>query len=155
MLVKEHFGDPMIEQRKLFEGDAVCLLNAQGIISVSGIDRLSWLHSLLSQNLKNLSAGDSAEALLLDPQGRIEQVIKIIDDGETSWLMVDEPNTQALLAWLEKMVFRMKVEITNSSKEFATVGAVNPQESIAAIDCDSVKAVPITTSGITAKSGDL
>ena len=89
MLVKEHFGDPMIEQRKLFEGDAVCLLNAQGIISVSGIDRLSWLHSLLSQNLKNLSAGDSAEALLLDTQGRIEQVIKIIDDGETSWLMVD------------------------------------------------------------------
>jgi tRNA-modifying protein YgfZ len=134
LLVKEHFGDPMIEQRKLFEGDAVCLLNAQGIISVSGIDRLSWLHSLLSQNLKNLSAGDSAEALLLDPQGRIEQVIKIIDDGETSWLMVDEPNTQALLDWLEKMVFRMKVEITNRSKEFATVGAVNPQESIAAIE---------------------
>ena len=133
MLVKEHFGDPMIEQRKLFEGDAVCLLNAQGIISVSGIDRLSWLHSLLSQNLKNLSAGDSAEALLLDPQGRIEQVIKIIDDGETSWLMVDEPNTQALLAWLEKMVFRMKVEISNQSKAFATVGAVKHQVDLASV----------------------
>lgn len=114
----------MIEQRKLAEGDAVCLLNAQGVISVRGVDRLSWLHSLLSQNLKNLSAGESAEALLLDPQGRIEQVIKIIDDGETSWLMVDEPNTESLQAWLEKMVFRMKVEIANRSKEFATVGAV-------------------------------
>jgi folate-binding protein YgfZ len=134
LLVKEHFGDPMIEQRKLSEGDAVCLLNAQGIISVKGVDRLTWLHSLLSQNLKNLSAGDSAEALLLDPQGRIEQVIKIIDDGQTSWLMVDEPNTQDLLDWLEKMVFRMKVEIANVSAEFATVGAVHPQESFAAIE---------------------
>lgn len=133
MLVKEHFGDPMIEQRKLAEGDAVCLLETQGIISVKGVDRLSWLHSLLSQNLKSLSPGESAEALLLDPQGRIEQVIKIIDDGETSWLMVDEPNTQSLLAWLEKMVFRMKVEISDRSKDFATVGAISFQTELAAV----------------------
>jgi tRNA-modifying protein YgfZ len=123
----------MIEQRKLAEGEAVCLLNAQGIIAVSGVDRLSWLHSLLSQNIKNLSAGDSAEALLLDPQGRIEQVIKIIDDGDTSWLIVDKQKTQELLDWLQKMVFRMKVEITNRSEEYATVGAVNQQLDLASV----------------------
>jgi len=123
LLVKAHFGDPMIEQRKLSEGDALCLLDPQGIIAVSGIDRLTWLHSLLSQNLKNLVPGESAEALLLDPQGRIEQVIKLIDDGETTWLMVDKSNTEALLAWLQEMVFRMKVEIIDRSAQFATVGA--------------------------------
>ena len=123
MLTKAHFGDPMIEQRKLSEGEAVCLLDPQGVIAVSGEDRLSWLHSLLSQNLKNLAPGESAEALLLDPQGRIEQVIKVINDGETTWLMVDHSHTEALLAWLQKMVFRMKVEITDWSKQFATVGA--------------------------------
>ena len=113
----------MIEQRKLSEGDALCLLDTQGVIAVSGIDRLTWLHSLLSQNLKNLVPGESAEALLLDPQGRIEQVIKVIDDGETTWLMVDKSHTEALLTWLRKMVFRMKVEITDRSADFATVGA--------------------------------
>lgn len=123
----------MIEQRKLAEGDAVCLLNNQGIIAVSGDDRLGWLHSLLSQNLKNLAAGDSAEALLLDPQGRIEQVIKVIDDGETSWLIVDEPKTKSLLEWLEKMVFRMKVKITDCSKDFATIGAVAQQIGLASV----------------------
>jgi folate-binding protein YgfZ len=112
----------MIEQRKLSEGDALCLLDTQGVIAVSGIDRLTWLHSLLSQNLKNLVPGESAEALLLDPQGRIEQVIKVIDDGETTWLMVDKSHTEALLTWLQKMVFRMKVEITDRSAQFATVG---------------------------------
>lgn len=130
MLVKTHFGDPMIEQRKLSEGDALCLLDTQGVIAVSGIDRLSWLHSLLSQNLKNLVPGESAEALLLDPQGRIEQVIKIIDDGETSWLMVDYSHTEALLSWLQKMVFRMKVEITDRSAQFATVGATKTSPEI-------------------------
>ena len=129
MLVKEHYGDPMIEQRKLSEGQALCLLDTQGVISVRGIDRLTWLHSLLSQNIKNLAPGASAEALLLDPQGRIEQVIKLIDDGETTWLMVDHAHTGALLAWLQKMVFRMKVEITDRSADFATVGAttLNPE----------------------------
>ncbi|MTA95679.1 MAG: folate-binding protein, partial [Actinobacteria bacterium] len=61
----------MIEQRSLYEGNSVCLMDAAGIISVAGVDRLNWLHSLLSQNLKNLTPGESAEALLLDPQGHI------------------------------------------------------------------------------------
>jgi folate-binding protein YgfZ len=126
----------MIEQRKLSEGDALCLLDTQGVIAVSGIDRLSWLHSLLSQNLKNLSAGESAEALLLDPQGRIEQVIKVIDDGETTWLMVDKSHTEALLTWLQKMVFRMKVEITDRSAQFATVGATTASPEISFLSND-------------------
>jgi folate-binding protein YgfZ len=129
--VKEHYGDPMIEQRKLSEGQALCLLDTQGVIAVSGVDRLSWLHSLLSQNLKNLAPGGSAEALLLDPQGRIEQVIKVIDDGLTTWLMVDSKNTEALLSWLQKMVFRMKVEIVNRSAGFATLGATAAQSELA------------------------
>jgi folate-binding protein YgfZ len=117
----------MIEQRSLYEGNSVCLMDPAGIISVAGVDRLNWLHSLLSQNLKNLTPGESAEALLLDPQGHIEQQIKIIDDGETSWLLVNQDNTQSLFDWLTKMVFRMKVEIQNQSNEFVVVGSVKPR----------------------------
>jgi folate-binding protein YgfZ len=61
--------------------------------------------------------------LLLDPQGHIEQQIKVIDDGETTWLMVNKDNTQPLLDWLSKMVFRMKVELTDRSADFGLVGA--------------------------------
>jgi folate-binding Fe-S cluster repair protein YgfZ len=94
----------MIEQRSLSESKSVCIMDSVGVISVSGLDRLTWLHSLLSQNLKNLKPGESAEALLLDPQGHIEQQIKIIDDGETTWLIVNQENTTPLLDWLTKMV---------------------------------------------------
>jgi folate-binding protein YgfZ len=121
----------MIEQRSLYEGNSVCLMDPAGIISVAGVDRLNWLHSLLSQNIKNLTPGESVEALLLDPQGHIEQQIKIIDDGETSWLMVNQDNTQSLFDWLTKMVFRMKVEIQNRSSEFVVVGSVKPRPELA------------------------
>jgi folate-binding protein YgfZ len=129
--VKKHYGNPMIEQRSLFAGDSVCLMDPAGIICVSGVDRLTWLHSLLSQNLKNLKPGESAEALLLDPQGHIEQLIRIIDDGETTWLMVNQENTEALLGWLTKMVFRMKVKLSDRSADFVLVGASQPKPELA------------------------
>lgn len=124
MQVSKHFGNPMIEQRSLSEGASVCLMDPVGLLCVSGVDRLTWLHSLLSQDLKNLGAGESAEALLLDPQGHIEQLVKIIEDGENTWLIVNQENTQSLLDWLTNMVFRMKVEIRNLSDSFVAVGAV-------------------------------
>jgi folate-binding protein YgfZ len=120
----EHFGNPNIEQRNLAEGKAAVNLGARGIITVSGEDRLVWLHSLLSQNLKNLLPGVSAEALLLDPQGHIEQVIHFLDDGETSWLVVEESGREPLLAWLNKMIFRMKVSVADRSADFAVIGRI-------------------------------
>lgn len=124
MSTAEHFGNPLIEQRNLAEGKAVVDLGPRGIITVAGVDRLDWLHSLLSQNLKNLKPGQSAEALLLDPQGHIEQVIHFIDDGEASWLIVEAEQKEALLAWLGKMVFRMRVAVADRSDEFAVVGHI-------------------------------
>ena len=121
---KEHFGNPTIEQRNLAAGTAAVDLGARGIITVTGPDRLEWLHSLLSQNLKNLLPGISAEALLLDPQGHIEHVIHFLDDGESSWLVVEAEGREGFLAWLNKMIFRMKVEVADRSADFAVVGHI-------------------------------
>ncbi len=117
-----HFSNPLIEQRLLAEGKAAVFLGPRGIITVAGEDRLAWLHSLLSQNLKSLQPGQSAEALLLDPNGHIEQVIHFLDDGETSWLIVEASSREPLLAWLNKMVFRMKVQVSDRSEDFAVIG---------------------------------
>ena len=122
--VKEHFGNPTIEQRNLAAGTAAVDLGARGIITVTGPDRLEWLHSLLSQNLKNLLPGISAEALLLDPQGHIEHVIHFLDDGESSWLVVEAEGRESFLAWLNKMIFRMKVEVADRSSDFSVIGQI-------------------------------
>ncbi|MEN9752984.1 MAG: hypothetical protein RL670_675, partial [Actinomycetota bacterium] len=116
------FGNPLIEQRQLAEGLAAVNLGPRGVISVSGADRLDWLHSLLSQNIKNITAGQSVEALLLDPQGHIEQVIHLIDDGQTAWLTVEAEGRESFVAWLNRMVFRMKVEVVDRSDDFTVIG---------------------------------
>lgn len=116
-----HFGAPLAEQRELAHGDAIVGLGHRGIVTVSGEDRLSWLHSMTSQRLLGLRPGESVETLLLDPQGRIERAIRLVDDGERSWLLVDEGSAEPLAAYLNRMRFAMRVEVADASDRYAAV----------------------------------
>lgn len=130
-MTNEHFGNPLIEQRKLIEGKAAVRFTEFGLLKVSGEDAKSWLHSLLSQNLQSLQDGESTEALLLDPQGHIEQQIKIIYFETAMWLMVPEDKKAALQTWLSKMVFRSKVSIEDVSNNFDLIGSFVSVEGVA------------------------
>src|SRR5690349_11270927 len=70
--VAAHYGDPVREQRLLAEGLAVVDLSHRGVVTVTGPDRLSWLHSITSQQLTGLAPRDSREALVLSPKGHVE-----------------------------------------------------------------------------------
>jgi folate-binding protein YgfZ len=118
----EHYGNPLAEQRALAAGEAVVDLSNRGVVTVTGPDRLSWLDSLTSQSLTGLRPGESAETLQLDPTGRVEFAIRVVDDGETAWLLVDE--AAPLAAWLNKMKFMLRVEIADVSAQFATIGSL-------------------------------
>ena len=108
----DHFGNPLLEQRKLLSQDAYVERTDQRVFEVNGPDAKSWLHSLLSQNIMNLKEGQSAEALLLTPQGRIEHQLKIIATEAGVSIITAADHMEPLFVWLKKMVFRSKVEIT-------------------------------------------
>lgn len=119
--VAAHYGEPLPEQRALAAGEAIVDLSHNGIVVVSGEDRLSWLHSMTSQQLTGLRPGESVETILLDPNGRIERVMRLVDDGERSWLLVDAGSAEPLAAFLTRMRFAMRVEVTDVSDEYAAV----------------------------------
>ncbi len=121
--VAAHYGNPIAEQRALAAGEAIVDLSNRGVLAVTGADRLSWLDSVTSQALSRLEPGEPAEALLLDPTGRIEHVLRVLDDGTTTWLLVEAAETAPLLAWLDSMRFMMRVEVADRTAEYATVGS--------------------------------
>ncbi|KAM9863035.1 folate-binding protein YgfZ [Leucobacter sp. BZR 635] len=128
-----HYGSPVAEQRALDAGNAAVDLSHRGIITVAGADRLSWLNSMTSQHLLGLAPGVATETLLLDPNGRIQHAIRLVDDGETAWLLVDEGSAAALTAYLLKMRFALRVEISDVSDEFAAVLAFEGGTATAAL----------------------
>lgn len=119
--VAAHYGDLFREQRALADGTGLVDLSHRGVVTVSGPDRLSWLHLLLTQHVSELPAGTATEALILSANGHIEHHLALVDDGETVWAHV-EPGTQdALVAYLESMKFYNRVEVADRTDEFAVV----------------------------------
>lgn len=121
--VAAHYGEPLPEQRRLDRGEAVADLSQRGVVTVSGPDRLSWLNSLSSQLVLGLEPGQSTEALFLTVQGRVEYDCHVIDDGETTWLLVEGDEAAPLAAWLDSMRFMLRVEIHDATAGWAIVGA--------------------------------
>lgn len=115
-----HYGDPAAEQRALAAGRAVADQSHLGIISVTGPDRLTWLNSLTSQELAALARGVSTEFMILSPQGRIEHVASVVDDGETAWLITETP--EGLTTFLDRMRFMLRVEVADVTSEWAALG---------------------------------
>ncbi|MDL4772805.1 MULTISPECIES: YgfZ/GcvT domain-containing protein [Thermomonosporaceae] len=119
--VAAHYGEPSQEQRALEAGTAFVDRSNRGVVRVSGPDRLSWLHSLLSQHLSGLKPFEATEALLLSANGHIEHHLQMIDDGEAVWAHVEPGTAPALTDFLDRMRFMLRVEVADVSDRYAVV----------------------------------
>ena len=93
------------------------------MVTVTGPDRLSWLNTLSSQQVAALKPGESSELLLLSVQGRIDFDARVVDDGGTTWLIVEAAEAAPLAEYLNRMKFMLRVEIADVSSDWAVVGS--------------------------------
>jgi hypothetical protein len=122
--VAAHYGNPMIEQRSLMAGTAVVDLSQRGVLSVAGPDRLTWLNSIASQEVRTLAPGVATEMLLLDPAGHLEYAMRVVDDGVETWLLVEAAELPGLHAWLDRMRFMLRVQVVDHTLTYATIATM-------------------------------
>lgn len=140
--VAAHYGAIAAEQRRLAEGGTFVDLSHRDVLTISGPDRLTYLHSLTTQYLEGLAPGVPTDVLLLSPQGRIEHGFSGIDDGETFWAHTEPGAGAALVDFLDRMRFMMQVTVTDVSDEFAVIGLpgltweLRPRETLAALPAE-------------------
>lgn len=126
--VAAHYGDLFREQRALADGTGFVDLSHRGVLAVTGDDRLSWLHLLLTQHVSDLPAGQATEALILSANGHIEHALYLVDDGTTVWAHVEPGSQEALIAYLESMKFFYRVEQHRPRLGFETDHRTIPHE---------------------------
>ncbi len=119
--VAAHYGNPYAEQRALAAGTGMTDRSHRGVVRITGPDRLSWLHSLTTQDLEHLEPGQSAETLILSPQGHIEHHLTLTDDGDALWAHVEPGTAGTLLAFLESMRFMLRVEPADVTGDYAVL----------------------------------
>ncbi|MGH3320426.1 MAG: YgfZ/GcvT domain-containing protein [Streptosporangiaceae bacterium] len=125
--VAAHYGDPMREQRALADGIGLVDRSHRGVVRVSGPDRLSWLHDLTTQHLRELRPHVATEALLLTPQGRVEHHLFLVDDGEATWAHVEPGTAPALAEFLESMRFLLRVEPADVTDAYGVLTVAGPR----------------------------
>ena len=118
-----HFGEPVKEQRALEAGTAWADLSHHNIIAVSGVDRLKWLHDLTTQFVSDLQPGVWMANMILDAKGHVEYQFNIVDDGTTTFLVLDPGYSGQLIEYLTKMKFMLRVDVKDASSEFAVLRA--------------------------------
>jgi folate-binding protein YgfZ len=137
--VAAHYGDPMREQRALAAEAGLVDRSNRGVLTITGPDRLSWLHSLTTQHLERLAAGQGAQALILSPTGHVEHHLTLTDDGTSVWVHV-EPGTAAdLVAFLESMRFMLRVEVADVSRDYAVLTVGGPAAGDLAAELEGVR----------------
>ena len=110
------------------------------MLRITGQDRLSWLHSLTTQHLEGLAAGQAAQALILSPTGHVEHHLTLTDDGTAVWVHVEPGTAGALLEFLESMRFMLRVEAADVSQEYAVLTVLGPAGDDLAAGLDAVAA---------------
>jgi folate-binding protein YgfZ len=106
-----HYGDPLGEQRAATDGAVVVDRSHRAVLTLTGNDRKTWLHSISSQHVSDLPDGAVTQNLSLDGQGRVEDHwIQTQLDGVT-YLDTEPWRGEPLLTYLRKMVFWSDVAV--------------------------------------------
>jgi folate-binding protein YgfZ len=110
MSVDEHESTLQAEFASLRSAAAVHLL-ARDVVVASGPDAVTYLQGQCSQDVAALRIGQSADTLLLSPQGKVEAYLRSTRLGDQEFVLdTDDGFGEVVIARLERFRLRMKVE---------------------------------------------
>ena len=64
---------------------------------------------------------------MLSPHGHVEHHLLVADDGSTTWLDLEPGTGAALLTFLERMRFMLRVEPADTTDAWALLSLVGPE----------------------------
>jgi tRNA-modifying protein YgfZ len=96
-------------------------------VRAAGPDAEDYLQRMLSNDVEALGVGESCEALLLTPKGRVIAPMRVLRRGDEDFLLLTEPEaSEQLLAELQRMRFAAKVQIEpEEHRSYLLLGDVN------------------------------
>ena len=97
-----------------------------GRIVVSGKDRASYLHGLLTNDIASLQPGQGCYAAYLTPQGRMIADLWVYELGDAILLRLLRDVKGAVLGKLDQFIFSEDVQLGDVTDTFAAVAIVGP-----------------------------
>jgi folate-binding protein YgfZ len=121
--------------------------STRGTVEISGVDRVSFLHGLLTNDIKSLAPGRGCYAAWLTPQGRMITDMRVLVLDKRILLDVRVVDAPAIARRLEELVFAEDVRIRDVTGEFTQIrvlGPDAPKAALAALASLTMQAVSVT-----------
>jgi len=117
-----HFGDATGELAAVRDGTVLCDLSQFGILKVSGEDAQTFLHNLLSSDVKAATPTRAQLSSLNTAKGRMLATFLIWQSGADYYLHLPRSLCGAIQKKLSMYVLRSKVKIADVSDELVCLG---------------------------------
>lgn len=136
--------------REVLEGAALEDQAPVGLLVVSGRDAVSFLHGVLTNDIKALAPGDACYAAYLTPQGRMVSDMHVLRRQDDVLLLVEPPAAASLAERFDRSIFTEDVRIDDRSAGAAalTVHARDATRRVAAaLDADAAARAAVEALG--------
>jgi tRNA-modifying protein YgfZ len=97
-----------------------------GRIQLTGADRRSYLHGLLTNEIELLTPGTGCYAAMLTAQGRMMTDMRVLELGDAVLLDVPAQVTAAIRDHLEQFIFSEDVQVEDVTATRAEIGIYGP-----------------------------
>jgi tRNA-modifying protein YgfZ len=102
----------LIEEYELLHNATGAVTLGRDVLRVSGVDAVEYLQGQLSQDVAALARGESADSLILTPQGKLDALVRVSRTGDEEVIIdVDAGFGETVAARLARFKLRVKVDI--------------------------------------------
>ncbi len=139
----DDFGDAAAEYRLANQSVALLDKNYRAYLSFTGPDRVRYLNAILTNNIKDLAAGQGNVSLLLNPQGHILAEIETYALAEQLFCVSYAMIREQLIAWLDKYIIMDDVTLTDETERYGTLAVEGPKAAALVQGLSGVEVAPL------------
>src|SRR5262245_27403892 len=109
------YGDPAAEHEAVRERAGVIDRSERGKLELTGKDRVTFLHGLVTNDVKGLSPGQGNESALLDVQGKLTALLAVHCLPDRLVVETDRRLAEPVRAQIDHYLFAERVELEDVS----------------------------------------
>ncbi len=121
------YGDLEREYRAMQDGCGLCDRSGRGLVRIGGADRVTFLHGLITNDLKNLPVGRACYTALLTVKGKMIADARVLNRPDALLLDTEPGRTAAVAEYLNHHIISEDVEVVDATGSFAVLSLVGPR----------------------------
>ena len=115
------YGNVRAEYEAIRHGVAVIDLSPAGKLEVSGKNAVQFINGLVTNEVKNLPAGDGVQAAFLDTHGKVSALCRIYNTGHHLLLQLDAARREKIYKNLSRFVLAGEFFLTDVTEQQALI----------------------------------